>query len=125
MLIKKNQINIKEKNEITTENVKKHDTKEWITNNNNINVVINVTKITYFPYNDTIIAHYKCLRDVRKEENENQEKGTKILVHPVKSCTCSKENSVSISKPKHAFTFEVIIINTLYKKCNSNIINQN
>ena len=110
MLLKEKQINIKEKNKTTSEHSKKHDTKEWISNNINNNVDINVTNIIYFPYNDTIIAHYKCLRKGRKEENmfDNQQQDTNIFEHTLKCC--SKQNSVSINKPKQAFNCELIII---------------
>ena len=104
MLLKENQINIKEKNKTTSKHSKKDDTKEWISNNINNNVDINVTNIIYFPHNDTIIAHYKCLQreDGRKEENDNQQQhNTKIFdTKTLKSCTCSKRNSVSIDKTR-------------------------
>ena len=112
MLLKENQININEKNKTTSENAHEYNTKEERFNKNIMNNrAIDVTTITYFPYNDTIIAQYKCLRDdMRKEEDsdENQQKDTKILTHSVKTCRCSKGNSVSIRKTNPKFTFKNI-----------------
>ena len=62
-------------------NVKTRDIKT----NEEGKVQLNITSVTYYPHNDTIIATYKCLH-----KGESSRSETKGMVH---SRTCSFQNS--------------------------------